>query len=261
MSVRNQARLAAVIVASAILVVPSITSAQRSSSRGAGMSAATSAPAHRASATSVHATSKASSRPAISASPRQSPRPANSFASITPNSGFNWEHVNAIDKDLAIKALIDPVTELEVAQAERLLSLNGGAFSGGAYILGGGYYMPTETDEGQQVAEPAQAAESQPAPAPQPQIIVLQQAPAQQAAQPSGNEASAANAEIPDEGQFTLILRDGRQIEAVAFTHMNDKIVYITTDGGRRTIRASDLDADATVRVNEERGTPMQLPL
>jgi len=237
------------------------------------MSAATSAPAHRASATSVHATSKASSRPAISASPRQSPRPANSFASagsplsvqdllnITPNSGFNWEHVNAIDKDLAIKALIDPVTELEVAQAERLLSLNGGAFSGGAYILGGGYYMPTETDEGQQVAEPAQAAESQPAPAPQPQIIVLQQAPAQQAAQPSGNEASAANAEIPDEGQFTLILRDGRQIEAVAFTHMNDKIVYITTDGGRRTIRASDLDADATVRVNEERGTPMQLPL
>jgi hypothetical protein len=42
---------------------------------------------------------------------------------------------------------------------------------------------------------------------------------------------------------------------------MNDQIVYITADGSRRTIAAADLDSDATVRINEERGTPLQLPL
>jgi hypothetical protein len=51
------------------------------------------------------------------------------------------------------------------------------------------------------------------------------------------------------------------QIEAVAFTHMKDRIVYVTRDGSRRTIALSDLDGDATVRLNQERGTPLQLPL
>lgn len=35
---------------------------------------------------------------------------------------------------------------------------------------------------------------------------------------------------------------------------------YITRDGTRRTLAFSDLDADVTVRVNQERGTPLQLP-
>jgi hypothetical protein len=52
---------------------------------------------------------------------------------ITPNSGFNWEHVNAINQDLPLKALVDPVTQLEIAQAERLLRTTGGGVSG-AYI-------------------------------------------------------------------------------------------------------------------------------
>jgi hypothetical protein len=66
---------------------------------------------------------------------------------------------------------------------------------------------------------------------------------------------------LPDEGQFTLVSNDGSRIDAVAFTHANDTIVYITTDGGRRTIAANEVDADSTVRVNQERGTPLQSPL
>jgi len=79
----------------------------------------------------------------------------------------------------------------------------------------------------------------------------------------SAASASAAREEaayLPDEGQFTLVLNDGRWIEAVAFTHSNDTIVYITTAGSRYTIAANELDSDSTLRVNQERGTPLQSP-
>jgi hypothetical protein len=85
---------------------------------------------------------------------------------------------------------------------------------------------------------------------------------------PSAREDSAASqsvaqeeSSLPDEGQFTLVLNDGSRIDAVAFTHLNDTIVYITTDGGRRTIAANEVDSDSTLRVNQERGTPLQSPL
>ncbi len=68
-------------------------------------------------------------------------------------------------------------------------------------------------------------------------------------------------APLPDVGSFTLVMRDGTQVDALAFTRAQDKIIYITPDGGRRTVSASDIDSDSTSRVNEERGTPLQLPL
>jgi hypothetical protein len=66
---------------------------------------------------------------------------------------------------------------------------------------------------------------------------------------------------LSDEGEFTLVLTDGRWIQAVAFTHANDSIVYITAAGSRYTIAANELDSDSTLRVNQERGTPLQSPL
>jgi uncharacterized iron-regulated membrane protein len=66
---------------------------------------------------------------------------------------------------------------------------------------------------------------------------------------------------LPDEGEFTLVLRSGQEIEAVAFTRVDDRIVYITTGGGRHTVAVRELDVDATVRLNQERGTPLQIPL
>jgi hypothetical protein len=56
-------------------------------------------------------------------------------------------------------------------------------------------------------------------------------------------------------------LRSGQEIEAVAFTRVGDRIVYITTGGGRRTVAVREVDVDATVRLNQERGTPLQIPL
>lgn len=180
---------------------------------------------------------------------------------ITPTNGFNWQYVNAINQDLPLKAIVDPVTRLEIAQAEHLLRIGGGQFSG-AYILGGGYgyYMPEQAAES---AAPASAEQPEPEGEPegqqsadnaQPRVIVLQQK-----AGTSEAEESAPPT-IPDEGPLTLVLRNGQKIDAIAFTVDDAKIVYITPDGTRKTIDTGELDPAATVRLNQENGTPLQLP-
>ena len=109
-------------------------------------------------------------------------------------------------------------------------------------------------------AEPAKGVKF----APHPQIIVVQ-APAaanQQGAAPAPSaEPQAQQPALPDVGQFTLVQRDGTKIEAIAFTRKSDSIVYITADGSRRTLAVADLDSAATQRVNQERGTPLNLSL
>jgi hypothetical protein len=42
---------------------------------------------------------------------------------------------------------------------------------------------------------------------------------------------------------------------------MNDRIIYVTNDGSRRTIALNEIDTNATIRLNQERGTPLELPL
>ncbi|HEX4004322.1 MAG TPA: hypothetical protein VHX36_16840 [Candidatus Acidoferrales bacterium] len=170
-----------------------------------------------------------------------------------PPPGFDYQYLSAVDSDLAVKAFIDPVTQLRVAAARRFL--RGRGFGGGYYILdGGGYYYPDDSDQSEPVQQPAQQ---------QPQIIVLQQGPpAEQAAQPAPEAAPLPEAQaLPDVGEFVLVLRNGTRIQAVAFTSSNGNIVYITADGSRRMIAAADLDSETTVRVNDERGTPLQLSL
>jgi hypothetical protein len=158
---------------------------------------------------------------------------------------------------------------------------NSPGFGSGFYLLtgGGGYADPTE-DSSAPAAADTQAQEGTPeqgndrgndpsndqGPSQepnqendqrQPRYFILQQAPAPQ--QPESQESAATL--TPDEGEFTLVLRDGTSISTAAFTHSNEKFIYISPDGGRHTLAASDVDADATVRVNQERGIPLRLPL
>lgn len=177
----------------------------------------------------------------------------NAFGNVTffsPN-GLGINGINLItNQDIGIEAAIDPATQLRLATAARFARSFPGLFPAGAWLLdgGGGYILPPEPVENEQPAGQQQ----------QP-IIVMQQPAAQQAA-PSGAEQPAPEP-LPDVGQFTLVMRDGTQIEAVAFTHMKDRIVYITREGARRSVALSEVDVDATVRVNQERGTPLELPL
>jgi hypothetical protein len=165
-----------------------------------------------------------------------------------PTPGFSFDHLFALNQNLALMAFVDPATQVRLAVAERVarsVPTNGG----GAFLIdgGGAYGVPMVNDQPQ---------------AQQP-IIVLQQ-PAQQTAAapaPAAEPPAEASEPLPDEGEFTLVLRDGTQIAAAAFTHRGDSIVYITPAGNRRSLAAGELDAGATVRVNQERGTPLQLPL
>jgi hypothetical protein len=169
-----------------------------------------------------------------------------------PGFGFDYHHLSVMNQDLLIKAVIDPVTERKLATAERLLR-DSSRFSGsGFYLLdgGGAYAVPIDSAP---AGQPAQ----------QPQIIVVQATPPSQDSGQRGAQQSVPEEQppLPDVGQFTLVLQNGKQVEAVAFTRVKDRIIYITADGSRRTLAIADLDSSATVRVNEERGTPLQLPL
>ena len=173
-----------------------------------------------------------------------------------PGLGFDYHHLSVINQDLGIKALIDPATEWRLAEARRVL--RGSRFSGpGFYILDGGSYSPVSDDSSDAAT---QTADSDPSAQQQSQVIVVQ-APQSQPPDDNSSVQEQSEEQIPDVGQFTLVLRNGRQLEAVAFSHVNDEIVYITTDGSRRSFPATDLNSDATVQINVERGTPLQLPL
>src|SRR5579863_1619099 len=171
-----------------------------------------------------------------------------------PGFGFDYHHLSVINQDLGIKAVIDPVTEWKLAIAERL-HRERPHFSGtGFFLLDGGGAYAVPDDSPASTDQPSQ----------QPQVIVVQAEPPseqteqQYAEQPDAQTAPEESAPPPDVGQFTLVLQNGTQIQAVAFTRMKDHIIYITSDGSRRTIATTDLDSDATVRVNQERGTMLQ---
>ena len=160
-----------------------------------------------------------------------------------PGLGFDYSHLAAINHDLGIRAIIDPITQQELALSERLLQLTPTAPISSAFFA----------------SEPVVMLEQQP-----PQVIIVQQPPPAEQATAEGSlsavePVAVEQPPLQDVGQFVLVLHDGTQIQAVAFTRQNDRIVYITTDGRRKSIAIGDLDTATTRRLNEERGTPLQL--
>jgi hypothetical protein len=139
-------------------------------------------------------------------------------------------------------------------------------------IFGGGYgygYAPDDSqaqeqsqDEGQEQADSQQSGGQQD----QLPYGTTERAPdlrAQQAQSASiQTQAAETQPAVPlrDVGSFTLVTRGGYRLDAVAFTRSNDRLVYITPDGGRRTIAVRDLDLDSTQRLNQELGTPIEIP-
>ncbi|MGH9684865.1 MAG: hypothetical protein ACRD4S_14785 [Candidatus Acidiferrales bacterium] len=182
--------------------------------------------------------------------------PLDELSTSMPGLGLDPHQFGASNDDLGVKAFIDPATQLRLATIERFRR---NLQFGGAFIpFYGGYgYDESQDAVEEQPANPQQQ---------QPQVIVIQVPAANQTAAPAASEQQAEEepareAPLPDVGQFTLVLHNGTQIQAVAFTRSNNKIVYITIDGFRHTVSASDLDTDATQRINQERGTPLQLSL
>jgi hypothetical protein len=174
------------------------------------------------------------------------------------------ERLAAIDHSTDIKALIDPATQARLAERHRPRKPK--TFNGFIFLDGGGaYVLPVDAGAGLNGDADAQVAQDQG----QDQGQQLQGAQQEREQSQQGLQQEQLNtrlaeeqsASLPDEGEFTLILRSGQEIEAVAFTRVDDRIVYITVGGGRRTVAVRDVDVEATVRLNQERGTPLQISL
>jgi hypothetical protein len=261
------------LLAAAILFVASIlgagaTQAQRAASAASSRPSAHARPiaAHMASARSSTGNRFApvAARNLVRFNPASNNFEASDGSSVSlqellnpiPPPGFNYQFLSVMNQDLGIKAVIDPATEWKLAVAQRVLRGRQRFGGSGFYLLDGGAAYAVPDESASVDSAPPQQSDQ---PAQQPQVIVVQATPpAQQTAEQPSLEDSAP---LPDVGQFTLVLRNGTQLQAVAFTRMNDRIVYITAEGSRRSIAVADLNSDATVSVNEERGTPLQLPL
>jgi hypothetical protein len=168
------------------------------------------------------------------------------FGFPTPGLGFDYVHLAAINGNLGVRALIDPVTRAQIDLALRLRGINSGFVS--PFFFGGGFPVVMETPG---VAAP------QPDVQPQAPIVIV----APPAAQPPPPSTAAAEAPpLPDPGEFVLVQRDGRLLFAVAFTAESGRVVYVTKEGLRRSITLDQLDVDTTLRMNEERGSSIQIP-
>jgi hypothetical protein len=155
--------------------------------------------------------------------------------------------------------------------------------SSGIIFFGGGYgydYSGQDYQDPDQSQDPSQARADdqsggqsggqQSSGQQQPQYIFVQQVPdprgrgKQDQSAEEAQAASAAEREpappLRDVGSFTLVTRQGNMLDAVAFTRSSDRLVYITPDGGRRTLAVRDLDVNETQRLNAERGTPITIP-
>jgi hypothetical protein len=225
-------------------------------------------PVHRPAPTTIVNTggsrlaNRISAAPSTRTSSRVSPNDSaigGSFLSVSdllnplPPPGFNFEDLAAFNRDLDIKAVIDPVTEWRLAVAERLLR-DSRFVSPGFFLLDGGGAFPVPVESPIQMNDSAQ-------PAQQPQVIFVQASPAAALA-PAAQVPQAAleeTAQLQDVGQFVLVLKNRKEIQAVAFTRVGDRVIYITSEGLRHTLAFADLDSESTRRINEERGTPIPL--
>jgi hypothetical protein len=169
------------------------------------------------------------------------------FGFPTPGLGFDFSHWAAVNGNLGVRALIDPVTQHEIALALRLRGATAGV-SPFFFSPFGATPIVVET--------PMVAA--QPEPAPQQPIVVV----VPQAAQPSPAPQQQVVEEqpLPYPGEFVLVQRDGRLHFAVGFTAEPGHVVYVTKEGLRRRIALDQLDVDTTLRMNEERGSSIQIP-
>jgi len=257
-----------------LLVIPTFSQAQRATGNfRAAPSASASAPAVHNTAVRAHSGNRPANGHPVR--PASAARSANSSLGIDPlstqqvldplsSSGFDFAHAIAM-RDEQLKAFIDPATQQRLALAERRARRKPKNGNGFIFLDGGGaYVLPAEPGTDLNPDADAQTAQDQGQD--QEQGTRQERAPqeSQQQAQLEANNERLAleqSESLPDEGEFTLVLRSGQEIEAVAFTRVDDRIVYITTGGGRHTVAVRELDVDATVRLNQERGTPLQIPL
>lgn len=75
-------------------------------------------------------------------------------------------------------------------------------------------------------------------------------------------KASPAPAPEPavDASEYVFVRRDGGLLFAVAYSWENGTLRYVTRDGVRKSVTQDNLDMDATLQFNEQRGLSFRVP-
>lgn len=124
-------------------------------------------------------------------------------------------------------------------------------------FVGGGVYFPTpmyldqsaEAQPGAEEVPPAEQAAQGEEPPPQPPQEAYNP-PLRSGPQPAPKP----------QAEYVFVRRDGTLVFAVAYSWINDRLQYVTSEGLRRTIAIDTIDLGATQQFNEQRGIPIQLP-
>ncbi|MBI3405219.1 MAG: hypothetical protein HY046_07145 [Acidobacteria bacterium] len=177
-----------------------------------------------------------------------------------PSFGFDFVHVAAVNRDLGVRALIDPVTQFQLAQARQLQSqvpaivplitfpviinsiqVNVAPPPPTVIVISSGRSSDENSVASLRPIIPQHKLEPDSAPSPGLDLPVVQPPPREL-------------------GEIVLLRMDGTMVFAVAYSVTGDRITYITREGLRRSFPLSALDSEATLQLNEQRGTLLRLP-
>jgi hypothetical protein len=183
-----------------------------------------------------------------------------------PGLGFDYTHHAAVNRNLGTRALIDPLTQLRLAQAREIRRET--PFIAVPAVL------PAIINNVQVIVL------NQP-----PQVVVVQVPAAGEndddrdedrvervryverirEPEPQGardDPAAVATSPPPrrESSEMVFIRKDGTLAFAVGYLLREDKLIYVTREGHRYSLLLSLLDVDATREMNESLGTTLHLP-
>lgn len=136
-------------------------------------------------------------------------------------------------------------------------------------LYGSPMFYPSDNPPADQ--SQGQPDEPQPQQQQQPQIVIVMppngQQYSQQNAQADTRNSSSTQAaqtvaadSTPAPSEYVLLRRDGGLLFTSAFTVQSGQLTYISSEGSRHKVLLSELDIDATRKMNEQRGTNISLP-
>lgn len=180
-----------------------------------------------------------------------------------PGLGFDFTHHAAINRNLATRALVDPVTQHRLALERRIRRETPVAVAPAFPVVVNSIVVNV-------VPQPPVVIIQEPEP--QANRDYIEQARYYEGEAPAGRRPAPQGLAEPAAPRFfyepppqregddlVFIRRDGTLISVVAFTARGDRIIYITRDGQRRTLALADLDLVATRDINEARGSMLRL--
>ncbi len=185
--------------------------------------------------------------------------------SSVPAAGFDFTHHAAVNRNAGVRALIDPVTQHRLALARQIRRETPALAVPVAFPLLVNNIQVNVAPPPVVIVQPEGNTGSD---AISQRVERLEYASLRHAVpsatdlQPPPVEAGPAppQPDPPQLPEFVLLRRDGGLIFAVAFSAVRERLVYITADGFRRSMSLSDLDFEATLQMNEQRGTSLRLP-